>query len=168
MSTATLRKAALLIVAVAVFGSSAFAREERHEHKRDGRERHERMERREHRERFERARVEERRRQHERWERRREEERRRHERERWAAEHRRGEHHPNGWDRGKKNGWHGNDVPPGQAKKYDRNPQFHGTDHVRSDHDRDWSHKSEVRTTSTGSNRDQKSRPFRAMLGHKQ
>ncbi len=166
MSTATLRKAALLIVAVAVFGSSAFAREP-HDNKRDDRERHERMERREHRERFERARAEERRRERERWERRREEERRRHERERWEAEHRRDEHHPNGWDHGKKNGWRGNDVPPGQAKKIDGHQEFHGSSHDRSDHDWDRSHNGQTRMSPRDSNGNQKSHPWNVMLDKK-
>ena len=26
--------------------------------------------------------------------------------------------HPPGWDKGKKTGWRGNDLPPGQEKKY--------------------------------------------------
>ncbi len=161
MSTATLRKAALLIVAVAVFGTSAFAHEERREHRRDGRERHERMERRDHRERFERDRE------REHW--RRERERREHER--WAAEHRRYEHHPNGWDHGRKTGWHGNDVPPGQAKKYDGNPQFHGPAHDRSDYDSDRSHHNQVRPASSGSNgsnRNATAERWRAMMGRKQ
>ena len=48
-------------------------------------------------------------------------EHRRHEREEWREHHAR-DHRPQGWDRGRKRGWHDNDVPPGQAKNYPHHP----------------------------------------------
>ncbi len=51
---------------------------------------------------------------------------------------------PRGWDKGKKNGWGGCDVPPGQAKKMGCTPSSrafsgygHRHDYVRRDRDRD-------------------------------
>ncbi len=132
MSTATLKKVALLIVAVALPITSALARDGRHERRREG-ERHERMERRA---------------EHRRWEQSRTREHWRHQRERWAAEHRRDEHRPNGWDHGRKTGWGNNDVPPGQAKKDYRNNSFHGTAHGSSDHGWSSSHNQPTGTTA--------------------
>src|SRR5690242_18548399 len=50
------------------------------------------------------------------WEHRRHEreERREHERREWREHHAR-DHRPPGWDHGRKRGWDGRDVPPGQA-----------------------------------------------------
>ena len=31
---------------------------------------------------------------------------------------------PPGWDKGKKTGWHGDNVPPGQRKKIDRSYKY--------------------------------------------
>jgi len=41
----------------------------------------------------------------------------RHDRREWR-EHHAGNHRPAGWDRGRKGGWHDQDMPPGQAKNY--------------------------------------------------
>jgi hypothetical protein len=123
MSTTSLRNLALVLIALAVSFSSAFAHEEKHEH-RQGRER---TERREH---FEK------RAEHRNWERSRTREHWQHQRSRWQAEHRRNEHRPNGWDHGRKTGWGGNNVPPGQAKKDGGNVPFHPVDH--SGRDRGW------------------------------
>ena len=148
MSTAILKRVALLIVAVAISITPALARDGRHEHRRE-RERHERMERRT---------------EHRRWEQSRTREHWRHQRERWAAEHRREEHRPNGWDHGRKTGWGGNDVPPGQAKKDYRNTSFHGTAHGGSDHGWSGNHNQPPTTTNPPSNsRDNK---MGRMIGH--
>jgi hypothetical protein len=45
--------------------------------------------------------------------------------------------HPPGWDKGKKTGWQGNDLPPGQEKKkhrsYKRKPKFEDKNDWRHD-----------------------------------
>jgi hypothetical protein len=47
-------------------------------------------------------------------------ERREHRRREYARRHRDwdGDRRPPGWDKGRKEGWHGGDMPPGLAKKY--------------------------------------------------
>lgn len=58
-------------------------------------------------------------------------------RERYRHERFRREHARAGWERGRKTGWHGRDLPPGQAKKaeYARNWRDHDRDDHRG-HDR--------------------------------
>ena len=104
MSTTSLRNLALVLIALTVSFSSAFAHEDKrvHQHARA------RAEHREHSDR----RVE-----HRNWERSRTREHWRQQRTRWEAQHRANEHRPKGWDKGHKTGWGGNNVPPGQAKK---------------------------------------------------
>jgi hypothetical protein len=123
MSTTSLRNLALVLIAVTVSFSSAFAHEEKH-HEMRGRERAE------HRENVQ-QRAE-----HRNWEHSRTREHWQHQRTRWQAEHRGQVNRPNGWDRGRKTGWGGNNVPPGQAKKNSGSVPFHPADH--SGRDRRW------------------------------
>jgi Ni/Co efflux regulator RcnB len=120
MSTTSLRNLALVLIALTVTFTSAFAHEEKHEH-RQGRDRAE------HHEHFEK------RSDHRNWERSRTREHWQHQRTRWQAEHRGNEHRPSGWDHGQKQGWRGNSVPPGQAKKDGGKLPFHPAgNHVNS------------------------------------
>ncbi len=56
-------------------------------------------------------------------------------------DHDRDDRRPRGWDKGRKEGWHGGSLPPGQARKH-RRDWDHDRDHDRyrrvRHHRRDW------------------------------
>jgi len=68
---------------------------------------------------------------------------RRHERD-WRRDHHRDhryresryrrDHSPAGWSKGRKTGWGGHDLPPGQAKKAGYHPGRNFREHARDDH----------------------------------
>jgi hypothetical protein len=46
--------------------------------------------------------------------------------------------HPPGWDKGKKTGWQGGDLPPGQEKKYYRSYKHKHKHKSKHKGDEDW------------------------------
>lgn len=123
MSTGWFKRAVVLVAGVALSAGIAFAKD--HDFDRG---RHERWERARHERRWEARR--EHYRDHRRFERERWRERREHERMRWT-EHRRDHRSPSGWEHGKKTGWNGASVPPGQEHKSDFGGRGHDDHHGR-------------------------------------
>jgi len=101
MSKHLFRNGAALLIVIALALTSAFAREDRHDHGRPAyRESHQHMQHAADHRRWERSRA------HEHW---------RQQHRRWRAEHSRHDRRPDGWNHGQKTGWHGNNVPPANA-----------------------------------------------------